>query len=916
MLRFAMALILVSPAAAQVSFGPARELTDAISGGLAFAKATDMDGDGDLDVLAAEPNAPRVLWWRNDGAGNFVKRPEWLWGNVDWEVIGLDDWNDDGRADVWLQYDPIGQEGPDGSSPRSFGVALNLGTGGFAPPLILGGIQATYDGSMETFVAEMNGDSRKDLVTRDGVIVANAAGGFPGPSKPLASYLWDRFYQASAIDIGDDGDKDLLSLSIYTDFRLMFTENLGTSGFAAPIALLTPDQNNRYGSHCVLRSGGENRVMVHEGNGEGTGVRLGVYGIEGSGALTPLFTLPLPATSGGRVLNWGFPVATEAGRVFLFSYLPPLTWLSPAQGTTRLHEVIWNAPVPGLVEIASFPGVADEMFPELANLNGDAWPDLLLPLPSAAGVPGSICDRIVWLAGKQDGGFESAIRNVVAGEGDLMVESVVDMDGDGDADVLAGTSPFLNESPDSPMVSLWRNLGNGGDFLREDIPHGRDWIEIIEVRDVVGPAGDWEVGDPNHGRSWPAGRMDFLAQTISRFPGVRRFEWFFQDESGTFHRYTAAEDGAAIMLEVASADWDGDGTRDLLTSEYFEPSWQVTSFRKGNEFSFGDSVYLAISAPGYGPSVVPVDIDRDGDPDLFGPDGFFGNHPGYWMENDGSGAILSIRGFPHDATQGPDLDRDGYPDYVAENEIVLSRPGLTFVSRPFPRNGRIFQFEGGFADLDGDGDFDVVSGVATQGLKFYSRIQWWENRGDLRFEPGSGEGLPIAPVRWAERDTYRMGDMDGDGVPDLVAASSAFPRLEWFRVTRKSGTTAFAGWMDSAGLAGHSAGPMADWDADGMANWDEFAFGSDPAMGDPSHPGRPRLVRDAAGMNFTFQRRSDAATAGVSYPLERSGNLTSWEDWTPVPSVAPAAAGYEKVTVPVGGGEEKEFFRIAIPGPP
>lgn len=61
MLRFVMAVLLVSTAAAQISFGPPRELTDAISGGLAFAKATDMDGDGDLDVLAAEANAVRVL---------------------------------------------------------------------------------------------------------------------------------------------------------------------------------------------------------------------------------------------------------------------------------------------------------------------------------------------------------------------------------------------------------------------------------------------------------------------------------------------------------------------------------------------------------------------------------------------------------------------------------------------------------------------------------------------------------------------------------------------------------------------------------------------------------------------------------------------------------------------------------------
>lgn len=915
MLRFAMSLLLVSTAAGQVSFDPARELTDAISGGLAFAKATDMDGDGDLDVLAAEPNAVRVLWWRNDGAGNFTKRPEWLWGNVDWEVIGLDDWNGDGRADVWLQFDPIGQSDAEGRSPRAFAVAVNLGDGAFAEPFVLGEHRTVHASGMETFVAEMNGDGRKDLVTWDGVFDADGAGAFPGAPKPLAHYLWDRPHEVSAIDVGDDGDADLLSFSIYTERRLMFTENLGGAGFAAPRALLVPDNDNRYGGFCVVRSGGANRVVVSEDNGEGTVLRLGVYGIAGNGALTLQSSLPLPATQGSRVLNWGVPVATTVGRVFLLSYLPPLPWLSPAQGTTRLYEVVLSGPVPGIVELCSFPGIADGMFPEVADLNGDTFPDLLLPLPWAAGVEGSICDRIMWLAGQSGGGFDPTLRNVVAGEGDLRLNSVVDMDGDGDADVLAGSSPF-REVRASSMVTFWRNPGNGGDFLRQDIPHGRDWIEIIEVRDVVGPAGDWDVGDPNHGRSWPAGRMDFLAQTFARFPSVRRFEWFLQDESGAFHRFTAAEEGGTAIIPVAFADWDGDGTRDLLTSEYFEPSWQVTSFKKGSGFSFGNSVSLAISASGYGPSVVPVDIDRDGDPDLFGPFGFFGNQPGYWMENDGSGTIGSVRGFPRQAVQAPDLDRDGFPDFIEENEILLSRPGLTFESRPLPRIGGTSRMQWEFVDVDGDGDFDVVSGVPTQNLFGYSRIQWWENRGDLRFEPGSGDGLPIAPARWASRERYRTGDLDGDGVPDLVTGSAGPPRLEWFRVTRKSGTTAFAGWMDAASLSGHSAGPLADWDADGMANWDEFAFGSDPAVSDPSHPGRPRLMRDGGGMSFTFQRRQDAATAGVSYPLERSGNLTAWEDWTPVPSVVPAAAGYEKVTVPVGAGEAKEFFRVAVPDPP
>ncbi len=913
MLRNLTALLLVSSAAAQISFGPAREITDAISGGLAFATATDMDGDGDPDVMAAESNAIRILWWKNDGAGNFTKQAEWLGDGLYWQVAGLEDWNGDGRADVWMHYDS-GPSDASGTVPRSYGVAVNLGGGAFADPEILGE-HPSGSSSGDSFVADMNGDSRKDFVTRGEVLLADAEGGFPYPPKVLEPYLWDLRSQATPFDAGNDGDSDLLTLSIYSEYCLMFVKNLGSAGFAEPVALLTSDEDIYYSGHCVVGSGGGHRVLVVEGDGTPTTLRLRSFGIDGDGTLTPQASLPLPLYSAGTAVDWRTPVATKDGRVFLLSHLEASPWVPPVHGLARVHEVTWDGDSLGLVEIASFPGVPGEMLPQMTDLNGDTLPDLLLPLPWYPGVDGSICDQIGWLVGKPGGGLDSTLRKVVAGEGDLQLKTVVDMDGDGDADILAGTSPYRNDSPDSPVVTLWRNSGNGGGFVREEIPHGRDWINIIEVRDVTGPAGTWHVEDPNHGRSWPAGRMDFLAQTIDRLNSKRRYEWFFQDESGGFHRSTAAIEDGRDMLRVALADWDGDGTRDLLVEEFFDPAWMVMNFKKGSGFTFASSVMLSIFPPYFSPLEVPVDMDRDGDLDLFGPYGFFGNQPAYWMENDGSGGIVAIRGFPHAGTMGPDLDGDGHPDLIGQDEILLSRPGLTVESRPFPGIGRIVQVEGGFVDMDGDGDIDVTSGAPTDGLSLYSRIQWWENRGDGHFEPAGGEGSPIASKRWATRDDYQMGDLDGDGVPDLLVGSSSMPRLEWFRVTRKAGTPAFSGWMGAVGLTGHSAGPLGDWDDDGVANWDEFAFGSNPEASDPSHPGRPRLERDDAGMRFTFYRRTDAVTSGLAYPLERATDLVAWEDWTPLLETAPAAGSYEKITVPVSPGVAKEFFRVALPDP-
>ena len=912
MLRFVMTVLLVSTAAAQISFGPARELTDAISGSLAFAKATDMDGDGDLDVMAAEDYTVRVLWWRNNGAGSFTKQPEWLWGNTDWKVIGLDDWNGDGRADVWLETFLYGPSGSTGT--RRLLVAVVEGNGAIADPVLLGEHQPPeFDSGADTFVARINDDSRPDVVASEGVYHADGNWAFPSPAVHVPGDIefgLTRRYETTAFDAGNDGDADFLNSGFYTYNRLVFTRNLGAAGFAAPETLLAPEGGFDSGEHCVIsEAGGLHRVLVLTTDSTDGSRALRSFAMATNGALSAQALLPLPATVNGSDAHWTYLRATPDGRAFVLCYLNLEYGRVPV---SRIHEVTWLGGVLALTEIASYPGYVGQWQPEIVELNGDTFPDLLVSLPRGYG-ENSSPNWIVWHAGKPSGGFAAATGKVNEGLGELKLHHAGDVDGDGDADVLCGVSDVLGTpGVGSERIELWRN--DGGNFERLAVPHGRDRIEIVGVTDVTGPAGTWHVENPNHGASWPAGRLDFLAQTYSASSIEGRFEWFFQDSGGVFHRWTAADADGIELTEVTWADWDGDGTKDLLSWELTGTFQRELTVRKGSGYGFASGsgkVKMELLSP-TAPEV--VDFDWDGDLDVVGQGYVFGTKPGYWLENDGSGEIAAIRGLPHALELAPDLDGDGHLDFTATGQILLARPGLLFEARPLAAIGPSGENLATFADLDGDGDLDCVVPVATDGLGDYTQIRWWENRGDARFS--TVQGLPLAPARYVSHDQIKAGDLSGDGVPDLVVASTLDSRLEWFPVTRALAPTAFGAWMAAAQLTGHSAGPGSDWDFDGMANWDEFAFGSDPALGDPSHPGRPRLVRDGAGMSFTFHRRLDAASAGLSYPLERSGNLTDWDDWTPTLGVAPAPAGYEKITAPVGAGTAREFFRVALPDPP
>ena len=137
-----------------------------------------------------------------------------------------------------------------------------------------------------------------------------------------------------------------------------------------------------------------------------------------------------------------------------------------------------------------------------------------------------------------------------------------------------------------------------------------------------------------------------------------------------------------------------------------------------------------------------------------------------------------------------------------------------------------------------------------------------------------------------------------------------------------------AQYFGASGIA-TNAGPEADPDADGLTNFQEYAFGMDPLLGFSGvvrwsgsnllERGVPTPFASGTAGNFTFRavfaRRKDFVTAGLTYTVEFSGDLSSWRASTSTPSVLAEDGVIQVVSVPYPffvNGKKATYFRVRV----
>jgi hypothetical protein len=281
--------------------------------------------------------------------------------------------------------------------------------------------------------------------------------------------------------------------------------------------------------------------------------------------------------------------------------------------------------------------------------------------------------------------------------------------------------------------------------------------------------------------------------------------------SSMFANETVIDPAAAGPSSAIAADLDGDADPDVVVAMVRSLVWYE------NDGSQGFAPHTIATTATTLTSAVAADLDGDGDLDVVVSS--FEDGRIVWYENDGTPAdgpwtahVISAGAAAACSVAAADLDHDGDLDVLSGawhgNEIAwYENDGNAVFTEHAITTALDLVNSVVAADLDGDGDLDAVSASWND-----DTIAWHENDGT----PADGGWVTHSIDTTADgAQAVSTADLDGDGDLDVLAASYNDNTIAWYE---NDGTPLDGGWTkhvinsSALGAWGVSA---ADMDGDG-----------------------------------------------------------------------------------------------------
>jgi FG-GAP-like repeat/Secretion system C-terminal sorting domain len=396
-------------------------------------------------------------------------------------------------------------------------------------------------------------------------------------------------------------------------------------------------------------------------------------------------------------------------------------------------------------EVEDYFGGANSVF--AADINGDGDLDVL-------GTAYDI-DEIVWWENVDSLGLiwdKHVIDEFFFGANDV---HAVDVDGDGDIDVLGSAGELYR-------FVWWENLNGSGLSWTRRIVGGFGGVSSVRGADIDGD-GDTDVLGAD-------GSTDRVAWWENL--GGNGLAW-------DYHRIYRNFGGAG---SAEAPDIDGDGDLDIIAAASFDDiiAWGENVDGSGLNWS-GHTLSDNQGQPN---SVFAADVDGDGDLDILSAE--YSDHDITWWENSDGGGQTWIEHIIDGAFINPicvhaaDLTGDGHTDVlgISYSGIYwwnnLDGHGLTWQEHAFSSFGLQEESDVYAADIDNDGDVDVIGCAEGSGGGYGSGVIWWENLGSLSVRsPLGGEGWRLNTphdIKWLSsyEENVRIELLDSDEVVEVI----------------------------------------------------------------------------------------------------------------------------------------------------
>ena len=684
-----------------------------------YVSIGDLDGDGKPDIAIANDSSHTVSVLRNTGSSafiNFAPKVDFATGSFP-SSVAIGDIDGDGKPDLAIANSGNGI----GNTVSLLRNTSNNGTVSFATKVDFG------TGTQPSFIAlgDINGDGKLDLATANsnsntvsvlrnsstsGVLSFATKVDFTTGSNP-------RFVAMG--DMDGDGKSDLAitnqvsnSISI-----LRNTSNSAAINFTTKVDFTTNAQPNTI---AISDIDGDGKPDLAVENG-GSSVSLFRNNPQIFSTSITSFT-PSSGTVGSSVtiIGTGFNTTPANNIVFFGATRATVT----AATTTSLIVIVpigaTFAPITLIDTVINFTAYSNQFFNPVFS-------------PSKSVITTS--DMVA----KVDFATGTSPRSVAIG----------DLDGDGKSDLAVANAI-------SRTVSIYRNTGK---------------IDTINFATKVDFTTCWSPQSVAIGDIDGDGKPDLVianagSDTVSVFRNISSI--------GTINFATKVDFiTGSLPYSVAIGDINGDGKPDLAITNY--NSNTVSVFRNtgiNGLISFATKIDFAT---GLNPCSVAIgDIDGDGKPDL----AIANNGNTYSvsvLRNIGSNSLVSFASKIDFAMSSNsrsiaigDLDGDGKPDLAIGNNSVSilrntsSSGTVNFATKiDFASGSNPYSLKIG--DINGDGKPDLA--IINQGNSTLSVMRNTGNSGTVNFATKVDFASGSSPFSIA------IGDLDGDGEPDLAIAN-------------------------------------------------------------------------------------------------------------------------------------------------